>query len=103
GFDELVVLPLPNSPELFAPQHFTLPLGSNAHEWDPPAAIAGVTVRAPARSATAAAGTAAHTSPAAINNKATPIRRIMTPPPACVGAPPSVLVLTEQAKAPERE
>ena len=35
-----MIVPLPNWPELFAPQHLTVPPADNAHECEPPAAIA---------------------------------------------------------------
>jgi hypothetical protein len=79
GVDEFVVVPFPNWPLAFRPQHLAVPFANNAHECEPPAAIAGVTVRAPARCATAPAGTLCDTNPAAINNNAKPIRLIPTP------------------------
>ena len=40
GVEDVVVLPFPNWPEPFAPQHLTVPPADNAHECEPPAAIA---------------------------------------------------------------
>jgi hypothetical protein len=39
GVGLFVVVPFPSWPELFSPQHNTVPVGERAHVWYPPAAI----------------------------------------------------------------
>ena len=53
GVDATFVVPLPNCPELFAPQHSTVPPTISAHVWALPAA----TVSAPARPVTVTGST----------------------------------------------
>src|SRR6516225_2720043 len=57
GVDELVKVPLPSWPNRLRPQHLTVPSVIATHEWSPPDVIVALTARAPARGATAAAGT----------------------------------------------
>src|SRR5205809_343449 len=45
GVDASVVVPLPNWPLAFAPQHFAVPLANSAHERSPPALIATAVLR----------------------------------------------------------
>ena len=45
GVDELVVVPFPNCPPAFEPQHLTFPLNNSAHEWRLPAVIATALAR----------------------------------------------------------
>ena len=40
GVDESVVVPFPNWPSRFAPQHLAVPFAKTAHECEPPPAIA---------------------------------------------------------------
>src|SRR5204862_396109 len=45
GVGETVVVPFPNSPKVFRPQHRAVPFASTAHEWYWPALIAVAVVR----------------------------------------------------------
>src|SRR5439155_17158281 len=45
GVGETVVVPFPNSPKVFRPQHRAVPFANTAHEWYWPALIAVAVVR----------------------------------------------------------